>query len=403
MNLVRKKRVLEIPEFNEPKRRKVGDKELKKRQKQFIILLKSLSREKLAQACDLVAQIYPPGVVTKKNGKRTIRPGAVKRTSKIEELMNAIEVMRSTNLSEIPISLRKHREYQLKLEIQNRQVSRLVIVKGGNSLHDISRIAMVLFSWLPRSTPFKWRSNEGQAFGSFECREEINKKMINRTALKNISIAEVFNALSDVAIWKYGDKRIEVSCQGVTPGKDKIHRGLPRCVGGNNPGLPHLDTLLTQWKATWQQEDVVAMNEIFLGDRFVRDGFKEYSEYDVDKSAALRRCAPFFTDSATLLHPFTERYHFFPPMDPGLLTQTWHYTFRVVRKAEVRAYEEIASDFLCGIDVDTRVIADKIHLSTKRAHIISPVNGWVFLRDPKGKRILQEIKHVRDNEESYKF
>ena len=33
--------------------------------------------------------------------------------------------------------------------------------------------------------------------------------------------------------------------------------------------------------------------------------------------------------------------------------------------------------------------------------IIKPVDGWVWTRDPRGNRILQEIKHVRDDAESF--
>jgi len=405
MDSVPEKRKLQMPDIKQ-KRRKLTDKALKSRQKEFIKLLKSLDKSQLADACDIVERLYPKGVALKPNGKKTIRTVKITKVSKLEEIMNHIEVMRSTNLSEIPMALRRHREYQLRATVDGQNCYRVFIMSGANSLHDLSRACMVVFHWMPnqKQSIFKWKTNGGQPFGNFELRKEIMEKLKNRTALQKVSIAETFKALDDKITWFYGDRRIIISCDGVTPGKDKIARGLPRCCGGEGVGPPHMEALKNTWHGSWEQDDVLTINECFLGDRFRKDGFKTYSEYDLDKGSALRRTAPFFDQNRNLLTPFTERRFFFPPIDPDMSEKfAWRFLFRVVRKAEVREGLDMASQFLCGLDQDTKVYVDKVDLITRRARICHPVTGWVYLRGVKGKRVLQEVKHVRDNEESYKF
>eukprot|EP00494_Astrolonche_serrata_P032631 UN32900 len=213
---------------------------------------------------------------------------------KIEELLNAVEVLKGDrDLKEIPLHFLKHREYQFKCSIDEK-CWRSVVVSGNNSLHDLSRVCMVIFNWIPNMAgKYKYKSNKGQPFGEFKCREEITERITNRTSLQNICLAEVFEAVNYSIIWKYGDKTIKISCQGVTPSRDKIVRGLPRCVGGEVAAPPHVDALKRTWKSKWDTDTLLEINELFLGDRFVRDGFKTYSEFSLDKSSALRRCAPF--------------------------------------------------------------------------------------------------------------
>lgn len=264
---------------------------------------------------------------------------------------------------------------------------------------------MVVLNWMPnqRVAIFKWKSNGGHPFGNFETRSELMKRMTNRTKLQEICIAEVFNHIKETITWRYGDRVCTISCMGVTPGKDKISRGLPRCCGGEGVGAPHLENLRAAWKPTWGLNQLLEINECFLGDRFTRDGFKSYSEFELDPGSATRRTAAFFDDKGDLLTPFTEKQFFYPPITEEVAANAWKFVFRVVRKAEVREHLDPASAFLCGLDVDTKVQVDKVDLVLRRARIVSPVQGWLYLRDHRGKRILQEIKHVRDNEESYKF
>jgi len=67
-----KKRVLELPEFKKAKRQKTeSDKALKKRQIEFVKLLKSLTKEELDQACLIVENMYPRAVKSRSNGKKT--------------------------------------------------------------------------------------------------------------------------------------------------------------------------------------------------------------------------------------------------------------------------------------------------------------------------------------------
>jgi len=317
--------------------------------------------------------------------------------------MNAIEVLRSRDLTDIPLHIRKHREYQLKLAVEGEDCYRIVIVRGGSSLHDLSKSIMVVYNWLPKSTKFKYRTNTGSSFGEFKIREEINEKLVNRTSLQSVCIAEAFNHVTDVCEWSFAERVIKIHCMGVTPAKDKINRGLPRCCGGQGVGPPHSENLRSLWRPTWTQNDLMDINEMFLGQRFTRDIFKLVTEYELDQSSALRRCAPFFDDRGNLLRPFTSREFMFDPIEKDMYPEVWKFTFRVVRKCSVRELADPSSDFLCGIEVDKRVIVDIVHVETKRAHIIEPVVGWVHLRDRKRRRILQEIKHATDNDESFKF
>lgn len=228
------------------------------------------------------------------------------------------------------------------------------------------------------------------------------KDLVNeRSNLKKISIAEVFMKLQELLEWSYGDQNIQIKCMGVTPGKDLINRALPRCVGGIGLGPPHINALSTNWHPKWSLQTILTINETFLGDRFVRDTFKKSTEFQLDSNSALRRQCPFFDDKNRLLKPFTEDIFTFGPMIKEQLTEAWKYKFRCVRKAEVRNSFDPVSDFICGLDVDTKVIVNAI--KSNRAHIIEPIQGWVWTRDPRGKRILQEIKYVRDNAESFLF
>jgi len=400
------KRVLKMPKFSKPKRQKTDAKiELKRKQKEFVKLLKSLDKTILQQAVELVGGIYPAAVQKKRGGKKTIRVGLIRKASRIEELMNSIECLRTKNLKEVPLNLRKHREYQLRISIEGRNVWRAVVVSGANTLHDLSRVCMVSFHWMPAQTSavFRYKNNTGQPFGEFSVRKEVDEQITNRTSFQKFSVAEVFLEVGASIKWKYGDKAIKITCEGVTPGRDKIARGLPRCVGGEGIGPPHLESLKSTWRPTWDQDTILVLNETFLGDRFIRDGFKKTSEFELDQHSAIRRCCPFFNEKGDLLKPFTDKVFMYPPMDPSFLGRAFHFKMRCVRKAEVREGMDPASNFLCGLDMDSKVIVDEINVLERRARLIHPVKGWVYTRTPEGKRILQEVKHVRDNDESYKI
>jgi len=367
-------------------------------------MLKLLTKTQLSQACYIVEEIYSSAVIKKSNGKKVICPGMVKKTSKLEELMNLIEVLQDKNLKDVPLNLRKYREYQFKLTCSGKSIWRICILCGMNTIHDLSRVIMVCFNWMPaqRAAIFKWRSNQGSPFGFFKSTKKELKNIINnRINFKKLSIAEVFIKFQEVLEWFYGDQRIQIKCMGVTPGKDLINRALPRCVGGIGLGPPHINALCTNWRPQWNIQTILGINETFLGDRFIRDIFKKSTEFQLDSNSALRRQCPFFDDKKQLLKPFTENIFTFGPMLHEQLTEAWKYKFRCVRKAEVRNGFDPAADFICGLDVDTRVIVNIV--KANRAHIILPINGWVWTRDPRGKRILQEIKYVRDNAESFLF
>jgi len=398
------------------KKQKVDPSVLLSKQKQFIHLLKVMKKKDLVAITRKIAEVAPRGVRLKANGKKALAVKNITSLAHLETLMSYCEGFRALDVSKMSYELRHLREWQLMAELEQPEEPqdqkeekrmetpspeygqyacwRRVVVSGSSTLHDLTKVIAKSFGWLAEDSGkahgrFDWHKNTGKAVGMFHSDDPaLQSQLLSKMKLQGHQILDVFLKRGCFLTWKFGDHKVKVSLEGVSPGGDPLKRELPRLIGGQGAAPAYIHTLRHHWTSSWGIEELFRINVEMLCERHFTDGFKVVEEWEKCRSTALRRCGPIVDKEGEVLQPWSQKEYLYEPFTMADRSITWHWRFTVETKCNV--YEKAGQGSIIScLPEGTEITCDKF--SVGWLHMIKPFEGWCTIRNAKEIRQLMPI------------